>query len=754
MYFNDKSDTNIDKDLKKNKKRKKKSKKKELTFIEILGKYKIIIFSALLLIFGIIIIIVSNRGVSYYIDLYGDNTITYYLDDEYIEPGYIAYDSDKINYTNNVQITSNLNMKAVGDYTIAYSYKTAHRERYIKVVERPEGNSYIKLLGNKTEYLKVSEKYVEPGYEVVDTVSGSSLNDKVKVENKVDSSKPGTYVLTYSVVNSSGVTIKETRTVVVYSEEISLSVDNKAYTNRNVGINVYVGDNYFDYLLLPNGTKVSNKQYTYEVSENGTYKFVTYSKNGTTKERSITLKNIDKVKPTGSCSGYYQNGVSTISVDADDNVGIEKYVIDDVSYTSSKIVVRKEYSVAYVSILDKAGNKTDITCNLTNKNSSTNNNVNNNTHSNNTSSNSNNTSSNNTNSNTHNNTNNNSNNTTNNNNTNSNNNSTNNNTNTNNNSTSNNTNNNNVNNNTTNNNSNVVVNNNTNTNNNVVVQKPGNMEIHFIASGHYDDAILIRTDKSVVLIDGGRYRCRQTVIPYLKELGITKIDLMIGSQLFRESIATQAAVLENFTVNYIYYPDDIFTCASRGTCTVDDQEYIVAALDKYHKKPIVVKSPVRSVIGDLVFYFLAPTEIVSNNGSASENAFIFVLKYYGNTFMFTGDASSRERNVTKLSESMQNIIKQYAINYNNGIDVDVLKYPHHGIPSLTDAFLSTVKPEYVIVPNYYAPKYPNADNQGMLNKYGIKTYRQSDSSTGNIVIVSDGSNIKINTGVTASQYKR
>ena len=34
---------------------------------------------------------------------------------------------------------------------------------------------------------------------------------------------------------------------------ISLSLDNEGYTNKEVGINIYIMDNHFDYLLLPDG---------------------------------------------------------------------------------------------------------------------------------------------------------------------------------------------------------------------------------------------------------------------------------------------------------------------------------------------------------------------------------------------------------------------------------------------------------------------------------------------------------------------
>ena len=681
MYFSDRSDTNIDKELKESKKAKKK-KRKKLTFIQMLDKYKIIIISLLLLIFGIVLIIISNKKVTYRIKLLGSDNLTYYVGDEYVDPGYVAYDNKRNDVTNEVNVISNLEMGTIGDYVITYSLGNATKNRHIKVVEKPVGATIIHLNGDVTMHLKAGEKYIEPGYEVVDTVDGDKLKGKVVIDNQVDTSKPGVYTVTYSVVNSSGVTTKAFRNVVVYSEEITLTLTNSNPTNKSVGINVYVADIYYDYMILPDGSKIRDRKTTYEVSENGTYKVVVNYQNGDKKEKTITVNNIDRINPMGTCSGYYQNGTSSITVNAQDNAGIDKYIVEGTSYTSSKITIKKEMTFINVAILDKAGNRTDISCSLTNRNTSTNNNNNNN-----------------------------------------------------------NTNNNNNSNNT-----------NSNNNNNTAF-KSDHLEIHFIASGHYDDAILIRTDNRVILIDGGRYRCHKTVIPYLKELGITMIDVMIGSSLQKESIASQAAILDNFTVAHIYYPDDINTCASNKSCTSDDQEYIVQALKDHKKIPTIVKSPIRNVVGEMNLFFLAPTEIYTT-GVASENSLIFILKYYNNTFMFTGDATNRERNVTKLTDAINTVVKKSSLSYTKGLDVDVLKYPHHGNTSFTDAFLSAVKPEYVIVPNYYAPKYPTAENQAMLNKYGVKTYRQSDSSTGNIVIISDGDNITIKTGVTASQYKR
>ena len=98
--------------------------------------------------------------------------------------------------------------------------------------------------------------------------------------------------------------------------------------------------------------------------------------------------------------------------------------------------------------------------------------------------------------------------------------------------------------------------------------------------------------------------------------------------------------------------------------------------------------------------------------------------------------------------------KEVADKLGISLDVDLLKYPHHGNASLYDNFLLYAKPEYTVVPNNNKPAYPNSTNKAMLDKYNVKMYRQSDSSTGNILVTSDGNKIEITMNVKAEQYKR
>ena len=271
------------------------------------------------------------------------------------------------------------------------------------------------------------------------------------------------------------------------------------------------------------------------------------------------------------------------------------------------------------------------------------------------------------------------------------------------------------------------------------------LEMHFIVSGHNDDAILIRTGKAAILIDSGRYNNYKDVIPYLKATGLKQIDAMIGSHPHYNHIQAQAQVISNFTVKNAYYPVDLNTCASKNYCDSNDVKYIKDAL-KNAKIPTYVKHAGDTlVVGDMTLYFLGPYTL---NHTAkykqNYNSFIFILKYKNNTFMFTGDAPSSVFNLSK--------IKPYADKLGISLNVDMLKYPHHGNMKIDTDLLSAMTPKYVIVPNYKYSDYPNSTNTKNLTKVGASIYKQSTDL--NIVLISDGKNITVKKKQSASSYKR
>ncbi len=340
-------------------------------------KLPLIIVGGIILLVIIILLIsklFSNKDVVYeddklyYIDLVGETTITLYLGDDYVEEGYKGFDEEGNDITGEILVSDNIDINQVGDYKVTYTLGNVTKERNVKVIEKPIGATYIHLYGDVNVFLYIGEAYVEKGYMVIDSVDGTNLKNQVKVTSDVNTQKEGIYHVTYTVTNTSGVTTSKERTVIVMDRNLSLIPNNTNMTNGNVTINIYVHDELFSYLVLPNKVKVDDNVTTYDVSNNGTYKFVMYNKNGESKEKSITINNIDRESPSGSCTGSFKGGKSNISVNANDNIGISKYVIDGTSYTSNNITINKEISNVNMTIYDKAGNTKTISCKLVNKN--------------------------------------------------------------------------------------------------------------------------------------------------------------------------------------------------------------------------------------------------------------------------------------------------------------------------------------------------------------------------------------------------
>lgn len=319
------------------------------------------IISVVLILTGIVMYNIYN--VQYYLEINGEDNITIYLNHEYSEFGFNAYDSKGNDLTGDVIVDSNLNINKIGNYQISYTIGDVTKVRYVNVIEG--GKTELKLKGESTVYLLAGSSYIESGYEAIDTVDGD-ITRKVIANNNINISKPGEYSITYFTVNSAGVYTFAVRKVIVFDINIKLSLSSDKYA-KSVDIIVNVDDNYFDYLLLPDNNKVSSKNYKYRFSSNGEYKFITYNKYGYSKEASITVNNIDSGITSASCSGTYKSNMTTINVKASASSGINRYVINGVSYAIPNISISGTYNSSInLTVYDNLNNSKSIKCNIVN----------------------------------------------------------------------------------------------------------------------------------------------------------------------------------------------------------------------------------------------------------------------------------------------------------------------------------------------------------------------------------------------------
>jgi len=210
MYFKERENTNIDSEFEN-------SNKFNFNFNFQNLNLKPILFIAggiiLLIIIIFIFMSLNKNSNEYTIELIGGDKITINLGEDYIEPGYKAYNKDNENVTDLVQTTGVVDTSSSGEYEIIYFIGKTNKVRYVTVAKSLE-ETYIYLKGKVNMYLEVGEIYTEPGYEVYDSID-KNLTSKVKVNGSVNTSKPGTYTITYTVVNSKNITTTVKRTVIV-----------------------------------------------------------------------------------------------------------------------------------------------------------------------------------------------------------------------------------------------------------------------------------------------------------------------------------------------------------------------------------------------------------------------------------------------------------------------------------------------------------------------------------------------------------
>lgn len=236
------------------------------------------------------------------------------------------------------------------------------------------------------------------------------------------------------------------------------------------------------------------------------------------------------------------------------------------------------------------------------------------------------------------------------------------------------------------------------------------------------DSILITAGERSMLIDAGTNEASDTVIDYIKEQGITKLDYVIGTHPHEDHIGGMDAVINTFDVDKVILPD-----AQSNTKTFED------VLDAISNKGLKITKPVPGTtysLGTASFTVLAPNS--SKYGDLNNYSVVIKLVSGGTSFLFMGDAESKSER-----EILEN-------GFN--IEADYLKLGHHGSDTSTsDDFLNAVNPKYAIISagedNDYG--HPADETIKKLTDSDIKIYRTDKMGT--IVAVSDGTSITFST---------
>lgn len=242
-----------------------------------------------------------------------------------------------------------------------------------------------------------------------------------------------------------------------------------------------------------------------------------------------------------------------------------------------------------------------------------------------------------------------------------------------------------------------------NSNFEVVMFEVGEADCHLIKYPYNKNTILIDTGKN-------QYKIKNEVIPYLKSIGIKKIDYLIITHGDEDHIGGSITLINNFQVKNVIL--------NKGTFTDLEKELI----KNLNKKKIPYQININKInLSNHTIYLLNNTKYNNEN----DNSIITYFTYQKYKFLYMGDASINTED---------NLLENYNLN-----NISILKVGHHGSnTSSSKDFISQINPSISLISvgenNIY--HHPNKEVINNLSKSRI--YRTDINNMVKLTINSKG----------------
>lgn len=264
---------------------------------------------------------------------------------------------------------------------------------------------------------------------------------------------------------------------------------------------------------------------------------------------------------------------------------------------------------------------------------------------------------------------------------------------------------------------------------------PKTFTISFIDVGQ-GDSMLISTPKGKnIIVDGGGSRDettfnigKQTLIPYLLNKGITKLDYIIISHFDSDHVGGILSVLEELKA------EKVIICEQEENENYKRFKEIVK--NKKIKVYVVKKGDNLKIEKNIWLNILWPKDERIKENAINNNSIVAKLNYKSFSILLTGD-------IEKIAEN--EILKEYE--NSNILNANILKVAHHGSKSSSiKEFLEKVKPQIALIgvgeKNTFG--HPNAGVLNRLENLSTKIYRTDEK--GEITIkIDDKGKVKIKT---------
>ncbi|MBQ7351949.1 MAG: MBL fold metallo-hydrolase [Clostridia bacterium] len=215
-----------------------------------------------------------------------------------------------------------------------------------------------------------------------------------------------------------------------------------------------------------------------------------------------------------------------------------------------------------------------------------------------------------------------------------------------------------------------------------------NTEIHFLDVGQ-GDAIAIKFDNGeVMLVDSGTQEYNQKLTYYLENLVLDKtktINYLVLTHIDTDHSANVLSLMKNFNIDVFFRPPNISTYEDLSSMESNNTfDEIIEYASTHNIDTRVNSEGLQLKVGNTELNWLAPT-LDTHFNSTNEYSPIIKLEYNGFSALLTGDVSSKIEQV---------VLEKYS----SELDVDILKFAHHGsYNSTSKQFLQATSPEFACI---------------------------------------------------------
>ncbi len=249
------------------------------------------------------------------------------------------------------------------------------------------------------------------------------------------------------------------------------------------------------------------------------------------------------------------------------------------------------------------------------------------------------------------------------------------------------------------------------------------MSVHFVDVGQ-GDCTVIQSKDGFILIDSGEADQAQTVINYLRNLGVETLDYCIVTHPHTDHMGSMADVISEFPAEKLIMPE----LSEINIPTTRTYENFLLSAEENAQEIIAAEAGLTYSMGEVDISILGPCD---QDEDINNMSVVAKIECGDSSFLITGDCSFDEED-------------DIMDNYYNKLSSDVLKVGHHGSSGSTSAdWLEAVEPEISVISvgegNSYG--HPTQKVLDRLEEFGSTCYRTD--LMGTIVFETDGKSIAL-----------